>query len=71
MHRLASKGASGATTDMLVVMDSSEHDESTIFKAVTEYNRAYPEHMSYSFVLPADFNDVPKNSWVIIAPKED
>lgn len=63
----ASEGFSG----MVVVMSSSEHDESTIFKAVAEYNRAYPERMSYSFVLPADFNDVPKNSWVIITPKED
>ena len=65
MHRLTSKGASGATTGMLVVMDSRKYSEDTILKAVVEFNKEYPEYMSHSFTLPTATNGISAGSWVI------
>lgn len=61
----ATKSASGAATGMLVVMDSRRYSEDTILKAVVEFNKEYPEYMSYSFTLPTATNGISAGSWVI------
>jgi hypothetical protein len=53
------------STGMVVVMSVSNYSESAIFTAVTEFNRAHPEYMSHSFVLPTITNGIPAGSWVL------
>jgi len=52
-------------TGMVVIMDSSVYSESTIFAAMTSFNREHPEYMAYSFTLPVTTNNVQIGSWVI------
>lgn len=52
-------------TGMKVVMSASDYNESVIFAAVTEFNRAHPEYMSNSFTLPTITNGIPAGSWVL------
>lgn len=61
----ATKSPSGATTGMLVVMDSRKYSEDAILKAVVEFNRGHLEYMSHSFTLPAAINGIAAGSWVI------
>lgn len=52
-------------TGMTVILSSDKYSESTIFEAVTKFNREYPEYMSNSFVLPTVTNGIPAGSWVL------
>ncbi|WP_408598062.1 hypothetical protein [Pseudomonas sp. PLMAX] len=54
-----------------LVMSSADYTDKQITEAVTAYNMEYPEHMSYSFQLPATMYGFPANSWVLVLPERE
>lgn len=56
---------------MVVVMSSNNYNESTIFKALREFNTQHPELMSRSFTLPVSQHGIPAGSWVFVVPEEN
>ncbi|WP_095148044.1 hypothetical protein [Pseudomonas sp. Irchel s3a18] len=52
-----------------VLMSSADYADKEITAACDDYNRKYPEHMSYSFQLPATMFGIPANSWVLALPE--
>lgn len=59
------------STGMTLVMSSADYNESTIYKALREFNIASPELMSRSFTLPIGMNGIPAGSWVFVTAEED
>lgn len=64
-------GALQEVSGMVVVMSSNDYNESTIFKALREFNTQHPELMSRSFTLPVSQHGVPAGSWVFVVPEEN
>lgn len=58
-----------AATGMVLVMSSAVYSESTIYKALREFNMTSPELMSRSFTLPVGVNGIPAGSWVFVTPE--
>ncbi|WP_193039398.1 MULTISPECIES: hypothetical protein [unclassified Pseudomonas] len=58
-------------TGMKVVMSASDYNESVIFAAVTKFNRAFPELMARSYMLPVAQYGIPIGSWVFMISEED
>lgn len=56
---------------MVVIMSSNDYSESTIFKALREFNTQHPELMSRSFTLPVSQHGIPVGSWVFVTQEED
>lgn len=56
---------------MVVIMSSNDYSESTIFKALREFNTSHPELMSRSFTLPVIQHGIPVSSWVFITSQEN
>ena len=56
---------------MVVIMSSNDYSESTIFKALREFNMANPQLTARSFTLPVGMNGIPAGSWVFVPSKED
>lgn len=56
---------------MVVVMSSNDYNESTIFKALREFNTQHPELMSRSYTLPVSQHGIPVGSWVFVTQEED
>lgn len=52
-----------------LLMSSADYTDKQISKALIAYNRKHPEHMSYSFQLPATMFGIPANSWVLALPE--
>lgn len=68
------KGVAGALQEvvgMVVIMSSNDYSESTIFKALREFNLSNPELMSRSFTLPVSQNGIPVGSWVFVTSQEN
>lgn len=59
------------STGMTLIMSSANYSESTIYKALREFNIASPELMSRSFTLPIGMNGIPAGSWVFVTAEED
>ena len=51
----------------VVVMNSVDYDAGEICDMAAQFNTAFPNMRSNSFVLPATWNDIPKDSWVFVA----
>lgn len=74
VRRLANKSAPEALQEvsgMVVVMSSNDYSESTIFKALREFNTSHPELMSRSFTLPVIQHGIPVGSWVFFTSQEN
>lgn len=74
VQRSISKGAPEALQEvagMAVIMSSSDYSESTIFKALREFNTSHPELMSRSFTLPVGQHGIPVGSWVFVTSQEN
>ena len=52
-----------------VLMSSADYTDKQITAVCDEYNRKHPEHMSFSYQLPADMFGIPANSWVLALPQ--
>ncbi|WP_242169245.1 MULTISPECIES: hypothetical protein [unclassified Pseudomonas] len=74
VQHLATKSAPEAlqeVVDMVVIMSSNDYSESTIFKALREFNTSHPELMSRSFTLPVGQHGIPVGSWVFVTSQEN
>ena len=51
--------------EILIAMDANEHNETSIWKACTDFNQAYPQYKSHSYILPTEMHGIPAGSWII------